>query len=333
MIGSAVLGAVAFRNSWIGLIIGAAIVLVACGVGWRWRHPRVGRKQDTAPIAHADHARSSSLFAKVLRRYQVLVGTELAVLAVVGFAAAGLVMRPLSNQPRERDTLSRDVMLCLDVSGSMKELDENILRRFTDIAAGLPGDRIGLTIWNGAAITVFPLTDDAEYVTAMLEFAVDQLNRGARSLVFGTEVGGSSLIGDGLASCTMRFDRLDEERARSIVFATDNALAGEPLLSLSEAAEMAHDRDIRVYAVAPAYYITPDDAAELEAVADVTDGAYLTTDDDRVVDHVIERIVAAEATHLDQPPEVVRDDRPATLAAIAFGGVALLGAIAWMLRR
>ena len=55
-------------------------------------------------------------------------------------------------------------MLCLDVSGSMKELDENILRHFVRIAEGLPGDRIGLTIWNGAAISVFPLTEDAEYV-------------------------------------------------------------------------------------------------------------------------------------------------------------------------
>ena len=329
---SAVVGA-AFRSPWIGLLVLVATMFIA-GVVWRrWQRPRQRPWREEAPIAHADHAMSSALFTNVLRRYRILVGSELAVLAVVGVAAAALTMRPLSDQPRERDTLSRDVMLCLDVSGSMKELDENLLRRFTDIAAGLPGDRIGLTIWNGAAITVFPLTDDARYVTGMLEFAVDQLNRGARSFVIGTEEGGSSLIGDGLASCTMRFDRLDEERARSIVFATDNALAGEPLISLRGAAGMASERGIRVYAVAPAYYITPDDAAELEAAADSTDGAYLTTDDDHVVDHVIERIVATEATHLDQPPEVVRDDRPKRWAAIAFGGVALLGAVTWMLRR
>ena len=92
----------------------------------------------------------------------------------------------------------------------------------------------------------------------------------------GTEEGGSSLIGDGLASCVFRFDRLDEERARSIVFATDNALAGEPLVTLSDAAQLAAERGIRVYAVAPAYYITDDDAAELEAAADI---------DGRVVPH------------------------------------------------
>ncbi len=96
---------------------------------------------------------------------------------------------------------------------------------------------------------------------------------------------------------------------------------------------MARARDIRVYAVAPANYITPSDAAELEAAVTVTGGAYLTTDDDKVVDDVISRIVEEEATHLEQPPEIVRDDRPSTLAAITLAAVGLLGLITWMLRR
>ena len=322
-----------FRQPWLGLLLLPAVAAAAVALRWRWQRPRTQSWHGVAPVAHAVHATSSSRFARLLRRYRVLVGAELAILAVVGFASAALAMRPLSEQLRERDTLSRDVMLCLDVSGSMKELDESILRRFTDLAALLPGDRVGLTIWNGAAITAFPLTDDASYIAGMLEFAVDQLNRGARSFVMGTEEGGSSLIGDGLASCAMRFDRLVEARARSIVFVTDNALAGEPIVSLGEAARLARERDIRVYGVAPAHYIMPEDAAELEAAAESTDGAYFTTDDDRLVDHVIERIVQFEATHLEQPPEVVRDDRPTGWASVAFGGVVLLGVTTVVLRR
>ena len=325
--------AVQFRAPWLGLLAIAAAATVAGALWWRWRHPRQMPWGQDVPIANVDHANASSVFTRLRWRYRMLIGAELAVLSVAGIAAAALAMRPLSEQVRERSTLNRDVMLCLDVSGSMKELDESILRQFIDIAAGLPGDRVGLTIWNGAAITVFPLTDDTDYVAATLEFAVDQLNRGARSFVMGTEEGGSSLIGDGLASCVLRFDRVDEERARSIVFATDNALAGDPIVSLHSAAAMARAKDIRVYAVAPANYITPRDAADLEAAVSLTGGAYLTTDDDRVVDEVISRIVAEEARQLEQPPEVVRDDRPAALAAIALASVGLLGLVTWMLRR
>jgi Ca-activated chloride channel homolog len=328
-----VTAALQFRNPWVGLLVLAAVGIVAGVLWWRWRNPRDVPWQGAAPIANVGHARASNVFGRMRQRYRILIGAELTVLSVAGIAAAVLAMQPLSEQSRDRSTLNRDVMLCLDVSGSMKELDESILRQFIDIAAGLPGDRIGLTIWNGASITVFPLTDDTEYVAATLEFSVDQLNRGARSFVMGTEEGGSSLIGDGLASCLLRFDRLDEDRARSIVFATDNALAGDPIVSLHTAASMARARDIRVYAVAPANYITPSDAAELEAAVTVTGGVYLTTDDDRVVDHVITRIVEGEATHLEQPPEIVHDDRPTTWASITLAAVGLLGLIAWMLRR
>lgn len=328
-----VLAEIGFRQPWVGVILVAVVAAVVVAVRRRWRSPRVVSFEGTEPVANVARTTKTAVFAQLRTRYVVLIAAELALLAVVGAAAGLLAMRPLSAQSLERSSMSRDVMLCLDVSGSMKELDESILRRFVDLAEGLPGDRIGLTIWNGAAISVFPLTDDARYVDGMLDFAVDQLNRGARAFVLGTEEGGSSLIGDGLASCVQRFDRLDESRARSIVLATDNALAGDPLISLLAAAEMAASYDIRVYAVAPAFYITDADAAELEAVATITGGAYLTTDDDQVVDHVIEGIVAAEAAHLDEPPEVVRDDRPRVLAGVTLAGVALIGLTSWLLRR
>ena len=73
-------------------------------------------------------------------------------------------------------------MLCLDVSTSMNELDAIVLRQFTELAAGLRGDRIGLTIFNGSAITVFPLTDDSEFIAATLDEAATAVaQRSARS--------------------------------------------------------------------------------------------------------------------------------------------------------
>jgi Ca-activated chloride channel family protein len=325
--------AFSFRQGWVGVLVLALGALVVLEVRRRARRSPPESLDGSAVVANVGPSAQAPSFARIVRRYFRLIGAEVALVVVVGIAGLLLAMRPISAQSLQRQSLSRDIMLCLDVSGSMKELDENILRHFVRIAEGLPGDRIGLTIWNGAAISVFPLTEDANYVDGMLEFAVDQLNRGARSFVMGTEEGGSSLIGDGLASCVFRFDRLDEERARSIVLATDNALAGEPLVTLSEAAQLAADRGVRVYAVAPAFYITDDDAADLEEAATSTGGSYLTTADDHVVEHVIEQIVVEEAAHLDRPPDVVRDDRPRVLASVAFVGVAIAGMISWVLRR
>ena len=115
------------------------------------------------------------MFRRLRRRYHLLLGGEVAALSIVGLAAVGLTMRPATDRQLERDVRNRDVMLCLDVSASMNELDAIVLRQFAELAAGLRGERIGLTIFNGSAITVFPLTDDAEFIEATLEEAATAL--------------------------------------------------------------------------------------------------------------------------------------------------------------
>ena len=249
---------------WVGLVSAAAAVAMALVVVWTsMRRRRRLPTADEVTIANVHHAAASPVFRRLRRRYHLLLGGEVAALSIVGLAAVGLTMRPVTDRQLDRDVRNRDVMLCLDVSTSMNELDATVLREFSELAAGLRGERIGLTIFNGSAITVFPLTDHAEFIETTLDDAAASLAQRKRSFVEGTEEGGTSLIGDGLASCAMRFDSDDRGRSRSIVFATDNALAGEPILRLPAAAAAVAERGIRVYAIAAADRITEEDATEL----------------------------------------------------------------------
>jgi hypothetical protein len=319
---------------WIGLVsagaaIAVAIAVVVTTVLRRRRTPGAG----AVPIANVHHAGASPVFRRLRRRYHLLLGGEVAALSIVGLAAVGLTMRPVTDRQLERDVRNRDVMLCLDVSTSMNELDAIVLRQFAELADGLRGERIGLTIFNGSAITVFPLTDDSEFIASTLESAANDLAQRKRGFVEGTEEGGTSLIGDGLASCAMRFDSAQHGRSRSIVFATDNALAGEPILQLPEAAALVRQRDIRVYAIAAADRITEADAAELRAAAESTEGAAFETDRATTTAEVVAQIGRLEATRMDVPPEVVADDRPTAWVLAGLAGLGALFAVAWGLRR
>jgi hypothetical protein len=319
---------------WVGFVsagaaLAVAIAVVVSSIRRRRRTPGDG---DVA-IANVHHAAASPMFRRLRRRYHVLLGGEVAALSIVGLAAVGLTMRPATDHELERDVRNRDVMLCLDVSTSMNELDAIVLRQFAELAAGLRGERIGLTIFNGSAITVFPLTDDPQFIAKTLDESAAALSQRKRSFVEGTEEGGTSLIGDGLASCAMRFDSSQQGRSQSIVFATDNALAGEPVLQLPAAAELVRERDIRVYALAAAERITAEDAAELHAAAVSTGGAFFETDAESTTADVVAEIGHLEATRLDVPPEVVADDRPTAWIVAACAGLAALFAVGWALRR
>jgi Ca-activated chloride channel homolog len=319
---------------WVGLAAASAAVAVAVAVVWTtlWRRRRTPIDSG-ATIANVHHAGASPLFRRLRRRYHLLLGGEVAALSIVGLSAIGLTMRPVTDRQLERDVRNRDVMLCLDVSTSMNELDAVVLREFAKLAAGLRGERIGLTIFNGSAITVFPLTDDAEFIASTLDEAATALAQRKRFFVEGTEEGGTSLIGDGLASCAMRFDADERGRSRSIVFATDNALAGEPILQLPAAAALVRDRGIRVYAIAAADRITAADAAELRAAAESTGGAFFETDERSTTADVVAEIGRQDASRLDVPPETVADDRPTTWIVACFAGLSALFAVGWALRR
>ena len=63
------------------------------------------------------------------------------------------------------EVTSRDIMLCLDVSGSMVEYNRSVLEQFGRLLENFDGERVGLTIFNASAVTVFPLTTDYGFIT------------------------------------------------------------------------------------------------------------------------------------------------------------------------
>ena len=50
---------------------------------------------------------------------------------------------------------SRDIVLCLDVSGSALSYDRQIIAAYSQIARNLNGERIGLSTFNSTSKTVF----------------------------------------------------------------------------------------------------------------------------------------------------------------------------------
>lgn len=323
---------VTMLQPWVGLISVAAAIAVAGLVIARLRRRRSRGDSDDIPIANVHHADASPVFRRLRRRYRTFVGVEIAALSVVGISAVGLTMRPVGERIDERDVRNRDVMLCLDVSGSMIDLDEEVLISFATLAAGLDGERIGLTIFNGSAVSVFPLTDDSEYIADVLAESAVAIVENKQLFLEGTNEGGSSLIGDGLASCALRFDRLDEPRSRSIVFATDNMRAGSPIMTLEEAGAFAAERSIRVYAMAAKH--TPDFAREsLADVVSSTKGATFQMTERTAVSSVVAEIGQMEANRMDIPADRIADDRPTAWIGWCLAGIGGLAVASWKLRR
>lgn len=319
--------------NWWMLLIAAAVVVVAIAIGVLIGVRRNARHRESrsAPIARAERLRALPSFRRAVNRRTAALAGILA----LGIAAAGvagvIAARPMSSQTIQPVNTSRDIMLCLDVSGSMSDVDIEVLTVFEELLDGFEGERIGLTIFNSSPVQVFPLTDDYEFVRAHLKSireSFDYTDEIPEHWVGTLNGPGASLIGDGLASCAMRFDHLDDDRSRSIILATDNELAGASIVTLEEAADYAAAGGVRVFALNPVQGVNTQISDELVSAARATGGEAYGLRDTTTVADIISDVQEQDATELRGQAQVVWSDTPdlwiAVLLVLSLGFVALM---------
>jgi len=319
-----------------GLGIAVAVLAVAAivvGVLRAGRRARAAAAPARTVVA-AERVRALPSVARVARR-RIVASAGLVVLAAGAVGAAAIVAaRPMAEQVVAPETRNRDVMLCLDVSGSMTDVDAEVVELFDSLAADFEGERIGLTIFNGSPVRIFPLTDDYAFVRDQLSSMrdsfdyVDEVPEHWIGTLNGT---GASLVGDGLAACVLGFDSPDVERSRSIILATDNEVNGAETVTLDDAAAYARSLGVRVYAIDPADSAS-DEGLALQAASTSTGGAYFGLHDATTVESVVAEVQAQDATALRGQATIVRVDAPGPWPLVA----AVLGlafvVVAWRVR-
>jgi Ca-activated chloride channel homolog len=145
-----------------------------------------------------------------------------------------------------------DIVLCMDVSGSMGERDilpsrmEAAKEVAIDFVQKRPVDRIGIVVFSGESFTLCPITADKEIL-------ITQIQNLSLRMAYGTEGGGlvrGTVIGEGLATAV---DRLSKSEAKSklIILITDGKedAPDTRLIDPLTALEIAKTKGIKVYTI------------------------------------------------------------------------------------
>jgi hypothetical protein len=304
---------------------------------------RAGRgDRDIVSAAHTERMLRLPEYRGAYRRALAKLGAMF-VLVLVALGAFSIVAaRPITTDVADTDRVNRDIVLCLDVSGSMTSADAQIVGRFLELVEQFHGERIALVVWDSSAAQVFPLNDDYQYVEEKLASVQDEVSSdvgdvgdvfggdpdGDPPLYAGTTLrDGSSLIGDGLASCVLRFDPPELQRSRTVILATDNQLAGEPIVSLDQAASFALERDVRVYGIAPGSAGGGFELDELRAQVQRTGGDLYGVADTGAGENIVDEVLDDQASTLEGVPELVVIDHPGwpfRIGVIALWGIVFL---------
>ena len=288
------------------------------------------KKKDTYKegnkVTNTSFLEETPYYKQLYKKYKIYCSVSLISLIFAILMCSVLLARPAMVQTENPEIHNRDIFLCMDASNSVDQLNIEIVDKLKDVVKKLDGERFGITIFNGKAVLLVPLTTDYDYVLDTLDkleesmkysltltegnYDIDNVDY---SLYYykhnGTLVdNGSSFIGDGLASCLYNFSDLEEntDRSRLIVFTTDNELNGTPFVSLQEAAELCKKNDVKVFAITPDNVV---DKEEFQAAIESTDGKFYEVSDKKTFQKLVDDIEKTETSAMEEV-KTIYIDRP-----------------------
>lgn len=292
-------------------------------------------------VANTDLVEQTELYKKLKTQYKIF-GT-MAIVCLLLAIACGFVLlsRPSKVEQVNTELRNRDIFLCMDISSSVDELNVEMCAKLKEVVKQLDGERFGITIFNAKSVLLVPLTDDYDYVLQTLDKLERSFEVSLRmendddyfyeddfdyELYFYKYEGtlsdeGSSLIGDGLASCLYNFPDLteDDERSRLIIFTTDNELNGTPYVPLEEAARLCTKNDVKVFAIAPDNIV---DEQIFKSSIEGTGGGYYRNSSEDAYDKLISDIEKTETSILTKTETLVYDQPEVTfICMVVFLGL------------
>ena len=228
--------------------------------------------------------------------------------ATITLLSLALARPQLSNRFSSESTEGIDIMMALDISGTMLAEDfqptrlEAAKKVATDFVIARPNDQIGLVVFAGESFTQCPLTTDHAALVNLF-----------RSVKFGMIEDGTA-IGLGLANAVNRM-KDSPTKSKVIILLTDGSNNKGDIDPMT-AAEIAKTFGIRVYAIGVGshgqsraliqtpigpQYATVDgefDEQTLKQIAATTGGEYFRATDNTSLKRIYEQIDQLEKTKL-----------------------------------
>lgn len=239
--------------AWPWLLVGLLVPILAVAL-WRLWRPA---KRPPQFIGDTSSATGLPSYTRELRRGKRLAWGEVGVIALLITTLSLIAARP-QQQIRKIDTQhARDIVLCMDVSGSMGEFILPALKTLKKTVEANPTDRYALVLFGNVPYVALPLTSD----TVATQLVLDSLVAGYDSsttnatftLGFSPSAEDGTDVAEGVASCFRRFDSIDQERSRHIILVSDM----EHTTSTNQAAvaTLLPKYGVKLYVLAPTFSV------------------------------------------------------------------------------
>lgn len=205
------------------------------------------------------------------------------------------------EDPIVQNIAARDLLLMVDLSGSMEEQDfitetgDQITRLdavktvLSDFISRREGDRVGLAVFGDAAFPQASFTEDLGTIESLLQELQPRM------------AGARTMIGDAIGLAIRLFDSSDKQN-KVVILLTDGNDTGSRM-PVSKAAQIAAERDIVIHTIAMGNPETVGEQALdltlLEGISDTTAGEFFLALNRVELNEIYQQLDQLEPEYLD----------------------------------
>ena len=225
-----------------------------------------------------------------------------AVLAMSWVLIVFALARPeWAGEPIVREIAARDLLLIVDLSGSMEAQDfsdaegakvtrlQAVKQVLDEFISRRQGDRLGLAVFGDAAFPQTPFTEDHATVRTLLDELQPRM------------AGPKTMMGDAIGLAVRLFDASDKDNKVAILLTDGNDSGSQ--MPVTQAARIAAERGITLYSIAIGDPTTVgEDALDtgiLETIAELTGGRFFLALDRAELDAIYAELDKLEPNKLD----------------------------------
>ena len=225
-----------------------------------------------------------------------------AVLALSWLLIVLALARPeWASEPIVREIAARDLLLIVDLSGSMEAQDfsdaegakvtrlQAVKQVLDEFISRRQGDRLGLAVFGDAAFPQTPFTEDHATVRTLLDELQPRM------------AGPKTMMGDAIGLAVRLFDASDKDNKVAILLTDGNDSGSQ--MPVTQAARIAAERGITLYSIAIGDPTTVgEDALDtgiLETIAELTGGRFFLALDRAELDAIYAELDKLEPNKLD----------------------------------
>lgn len=333
------------------LIIGIIISILFIAFCFIYKN-KIKNDSNGIKIANTELLLENRYYKRKIITYYFLRVLLIVSLTVSLMATFILLARPYYIKKIKKEQYNRDIMIVLDISSSVNDLNKKLVTELQDTVKNLSGERIGIVVFNTNPILLSPLTDDYEYTIEQLG-NIDKAIKAVQGsylnssnltewlywdnyLYSGTLVGnterGSSLIGDGLLGGLFSFPEGDEDRTKVIIFATDNDPNGEGYVNLQEACDYCKKNKVTVYGIGTKLMYSKDKEEMMKAV-ESTGGKFYLEENASTFHNIVEDIEKKSASLIKGKTIIKQIESPEKYFAVLVFSFLLFFILSVILRR